>query len=241
PLLDRLRSGDVPSQQSIFGASLTDFLREQGGVQDYAGELSAMDADKIRQAFQRNLVSEQGLDLATAAERAAEAGYIESRDTNQLLAALDTELRGEPVYSRGGEDAKLQETAADLMALQEELDRLGIDLAEVDNATAKEALNTIAYGGGQTDADTVLSQDEMQVDEVTDNEEIRRILEKYQSRQGAQQQVTDRTVGGGQADRGWREATSLRGSDGQPAKLYRGASRPLSEQDFALDSLGQAT
>lgn len=241
PLLDRLRSGDVPSQQSIFGASLTDFLREQGGVQDYAGELSAMDADKTRQAFQRNLVSEQGLDLATAAERAAEAGYIESRDTNQLLAALDTELRGEPVYSKGGEDAKLQETATDLMALQEELDRLGIDLAEVDNATAKEALNTIAYGGGQTDADTVLSQDEMQVDEVTDNEEIRRILEKYQSRQGAQQQVTDRTVGGGQADRGWREATSLRGSDGQPAKLYRGASRPLSEQDFALDSLGQAT
>ena len=76
PLLDRLRSGDVPSQQSIFGASLTDFLREQGGVQDYAGELSAMDADKARQAFQRNLVSEQGLDLATAAERALSLIHI---------------------------------------------------------------------------------------------------------------------------------------------------------------------
>lgn len=158
PLLDRLRSGDVPSQQSIFGASLTDFLREQGGVQDYAGELSAMDADKTRQAFQRNLVNEQGLDLATAAERAAEAGYIDSRDTNQLLAALDTELRGEPVYSKGGEDAKLQETAADLMALQEELDRLGIDLAEVDNATAKEALQSVVYGDAQETSEVELSQ-----------------------------------------------------------------------------------
>lgn len=158
PLLDRLRSGDVPSQQSIFGASLTDFLREQGGVQDYAGELAAMDADKSREAFQRKLVSEQGLDLATAAERAAEAGYIESRDTNQLLAALDTELRGEPVYARGNEDAKLQETAADLMALQEELDRLGIDLAEVDNATAKEALNSVVYGDAQQGAEVEFDQ-----------------------------------------------------------------------------------
>lgn len=241
PLLDRLRSGDVPSQQSIFGASLTDFLREQGGVQDFAGELSAMDADKTRQAFKRNLVNDQGLDLATAAERAAEAGYIESRDTKQLLDAIDRELRGDPVYQKGQENADLRDTASDMMALEEELDRLGIDLSQMDNAAAKEALNTVAYGGGQTDADTVLSQDEMQVDEVTDNEEIRRILEKYQSRQGTQQQVTDRTVGGGQADRGWREATSLRGSDGQPAKLYRGASRPLSSQDFAPESMGQAT
>ncbi|WP_085680386.1 hypothetical protein [Marinobacter salarius] len=159
PLLDRLRSGDVPSQQSIFGASLTDFLREQGGVQDYAGELSAMDADKSREAFQRKLVSDGGLDLSTAAERAAEAGYIESRDTNQLLAALDSELRGEPVYTKGGEDAKLQETATDLMALQEELDRLGIDLAEVDNATAKETLNSVVYGGTQQASELELSQD----------------------------------------------------------------------------------
>lgn len=158
PLLDRLRSGDVPSQQSIFGASLTDFLREQGGVQDYAGELSAMDADKGREAFQRKLVSEGGLDLSTAAERAAEAGYIESSDTNQLLAALDSELRGEPVYTKGGEDAKLQETATDLMALQEELDRLGIDLAEVDNATAKEALNSVVYGDAQQGAEVELDQ-----------------------------------------------------------------------------------
>lgn len=158
PLLDRLRSGDVPSQQSIFGNSLTDFLREQGGVQDYAGELSAMDADKSREAFQRKLVSEQGLDLATAAERAAEAGYIDSRDTNQLLAALDRELRGEPVYPKGGEDTKLQETAADLMALQEELDRLGVDLAEVDNATAKEALQSVVYGDAQQGAEVELDQ-----------------------------------------------------------------------------------
>ena len=127
------------------------------------------------------------------------------------------------------------------MALQEELDRLGVDLAEVDNATAKEALSAIAYGGGQMQADTVLSQDEMQVDEVTDENEIRQILEKYQSRQGSQQQVTDRTIGGGQADRGWREATSLRGNDGRPAILYRGANRQLTEQDFEPGALGQAT
>jgi hypothetical protein len=81
----------------------------------------------------------------------------------------------------------------------------------------------------------------MQVDEVTDENEIRQILEKYQSRQGSQQQVTDRTIGGGQADRGWREATSLRGNDGRPAILYRGANRQLTEQDFEPGALGQAT
>lgn len=159
PLLDRLRSGGVPSQQAIFGASLTDFLREQGGVQDSAGELAAMDADKGREAFQRRLVSEEGLDLATAAERAAESGYIENRDTNELLAALDREFRGDPVYQKGQENSELRDTSADLIALQEELDRLGIDLNQTDNATAKEALNSVVYGDAQQASELELNQD----------------------------------------------------------------------------------
>lgn len=210
PLLDRLRSGDVPSQQSIFGASLTDFLREQGGVQDYAGELSAMDADKTRQAFQRNLVSEQGLDLATAAERAAEAGYIESRDTNQLLAALDTELRGDPIYARGNEDAKLQETAADLMALQEELDRLGIDLAEVDNATAKEALNSVVYGDAQQGAEVELQQADPDISALAD---FNRQSDEYQFENGdVRAEAIERLVSKYLADDGFQGMQMPNGS-----------------------------
>ncbi|BES72157.1 hypothetical protein RE428_31750 [Marinobacter nanhaiticus D15-8W] len=167
-------------------------------------------------------------------------GVLQSDD----LAALDpllNRIREGDIPGPDTEDANLRQTAADIASLQAELDRLGIDLQSTDNATARAELGRVVYGTGETNADTVLSQDEMQVDEVTDSEEIRRILDQYQRRQSPEQQVTFRTVGGREVDQSWREATSFRGNDGQPAPLYRGSSRQLTGSDFQPESLGFAT
>lgn len=340
PLLDRLRAGEVPTDAQIYGDSLTEFLRKQGGIRDDGGELAARDADTDRKAFQMNLIKDGGMTLDEAAERAVEEGFIQERDINQLLEAVDKDLRGDAVYRMGQENADLRDMAADLMGLQEELDRLGLSVAGMDNPTLKAELEKIVYGNGQVQAGdmefdqnssalrsdgqslrfvnpvalvdggrisgftsstrrTLFGYDQngelftlsaeqfdpatvapdqkrgdrsaerlvalirngavelnqssvdetaspgdtsgIEVEEVTDSEEIRRILEKYQRGQGAQQQVSDRTVAGGQADQSWRQATSIRGNDGQPAKLYRGSSRKLSAGDFQPESLGFAT
>lgn len=50
-----------------------------------------------------------------------------------------------------------------------------------------------------------------------------------------------RTVGGGRPAQGWQAATRIRGKSGQPFRLYRGSSRPISASDFSDSSLGAAT
>lgn len=140
PLIDRLRADDVPTQESIFGPSLTQFLRSRGGLQDDGGELSARDLDKLRgRPGERRLVSDEGLSLDAAAEAAFEAGYLTEQDPDALLAAIDREVAGEPVFAPGG-DEQLDDVRQALLALDEELVRLGVDLNEVDNGTVKQLL-----------------------------------------------------------------------------------------------------
>lgn len=169
PLLDRLRSGDIPRQSDIFGTSLTDFLREKGGIRDDGGELAARDADADRKAFTRKLIQEQGRTLDEAAELAAEAGYIQERDINALIDAIDRELRGNTVYAAGTENAQLQQLGADLAVIQEELDRLGLDLSAMTNAEIKESLSKVAYEDSDIAAEVELNQslpDALEVDGV---------------------------------------------------------------------------
>ncbi len=138
-LLDRLRAGDIPTETAVFGPSLLEFLRPLG-LQDQGGELSARDADKARKPFQRRLVREDGITLDDAAEKAVEAGYIEERDPDLLLAAIDNELRGTPVYAQGRANPQLQEVRATLTELEQYLGQLGVDLAQTDNATVRRLL-----------------------------------------------------------------------------------------------------
>jgi len=49
------------------------------------------------------------------------------------------------------------------------------------------------------------------------------------------------TVGGGTAERGWSAATGIRGTDGQPAPVYRGAAIELAPEHFDIGSLGKST
>lgn len=50
-----------------------------------------------------------------------------------------------------------------------------------------------------------------------------------------------RTVGGGHPAAGWSDATRIRGTDGKPRPLYRGAQTPLAAEHFAGDALGVAS
>jgi hypothetical protein len=50
-----------------------------------------------------------------------------------------------------------------------------------------------------------------------------------------------RTVAGGRAKSGWARATRIRGADGKPLALYRGAATALAPEHFELGALGQAS
>lgn len=135
PLIDRLRAGDIPTQADIFGEGLSDFLKSKGGLIDQGGELAARDVAKQI----RGLVKKGGLTFDAAAELAAEAGFIAEYDTDQLLAALDQELRGEPVFGRGA-DPEQASLAKQLDDLGDLIEQAGIDLATATNAEVRAAL-----------------------------------------------------------------------------------------------------
>lgn len=54
-------------------------------------------------------------------------------------------------------------------------------------------------------------------------------------------EVVHGTVAGGNAREGWAQSTRIRGKDGQPLAIYRGASVPLAPEHFDLGALGAAT
>lgn len=90
----------APSETEVYGPSLMQFLRSNGGLLDQGGEISRMEVPG--KPFQKNLIQqESGLNLDRAAELAHEAGYIQNRDINELLGALDNEARGNPAYAVG--------------------------------------------------------------------------------------------------------------------------------------------
>lgn len=136
-LLNRLRVGDLSKPQEIFGQSLTEFLKDKGGLQDQGGELAARDIDRARKPFEKKLVQEKGLTLDQAAELATEAGYLQERDLGALLDALDQETRGTPVYAIGKENVRLLDVQHNLDALQHFLADREIDLKTTTNEQIK--------------------------------------------------------------------------------------------------------
>ena len=104
--------------------SLTQFLRNKGGLIDTGGDLKAMDADKSVRGLINN---KKGNYLDDATLSAWEAGYfpqfVERPTINDLLDAIDKELRGDKIYASEKEDS-LQDQVD---ALEEELDRIEID------------------------------------------------------------------------------------------------------------------
>jgi len=83
----------------------------------------------------------------------------------------------------------------------------------------------------------------IEVEEITDAEQQQKLLEEFAALRPGRVQAPEipyRTVSGREVDDTWRTATRvLRG--GKPAIVHRGASRKLTEKDFAKESLGGAT
>lgn len=139
PYLNMLREGKVPTQRQMFGPTLIDFIKSKGGLLDEGGELTARDAGKEHPGLVR---PKAGKSLDAMAEAAAEAGYLPPGYTpNQLLDALDRELKGEPVRSRFETgDPRLQELGTMLEQLHEELSRAGLDVDTMTNEQIRKAL-----------------------------------------------------------------------------------------------------
>lgn len=138
PMIDAIRAGTLPTDTEVNGPSLTEFLRERGGVRDEGGELASRDAKQQV----RGLVRDNGLSLDAAREAAAEAGYIgEDSTVSDFIDLLDNELRGDAVYSMRNRNDSLAEQQNALRELSNWMDQQGIDLNTMDNAAVKRLIN----------------------------------------------------------------------------------------------------
>lgn len=147
--LDRLRRGDIPSQTEVFGKSLAEFLMERGGLRDEGGELAAIDAKKAFASMRgfRGLVNQStGMTMASAAELAAQAGYIDVDEhgkfsDHDVVEALADEAAGTPRRRR---DAGIDESKAgkreELLNLDQYLSEQGIDLKALTNEQVRAKL-----------------------------------------------------------------------------------------------------
>lgn len=165
-LLDRVAAGQVPTERQARGPSLLEFLREKGGIQDQGGELRSFDAEKVdrmmRRVGERRLVNPEGLTLDDARALAVEAGYLsdvaDDEETqsgiNELIDAIDRELRGDAVFSPKNEDPAAMNTRLAAAELDAFLGSLGVDVRTADREQVKKLLR-----GEQGPADDAVADD----------------------------------------------------------------------------------
>lgn len=120
-LLDRVRKGDFPSERQAYGKSLVEFLSSRG-VKDPTGELAKAGAGKV--------IDENGHDIALAAERAHDEGYIEDAEPATLIDAIKAEHAGRPVFSPQNRIEDLHLLRSGSVALAQHLASKGIDIAK---------------------------------------------------------------------------------------------------------------
>ena len=126
----------IPPETKLKRTSLIQYLRSRGGVQDVGGDLKSRGA--IKEA--PGLISKKGMGLDDAALSAWEQGYfpefVERPTINDLLNAIDDELRGKKRYNVE-EEATFEDELADLA---EGLDRMGIDWRNMQPAEIEQAV-----------------------------------------------------------------------------------------------------
>lgn len=198
PLIDRVRSGEAPTDLEIFGPSLIDFAREQGGfIED--SELSARDAELApRLPGQINLLQEEGRTLDDMAELAAEAGFIQERDIEALLDAIDTELAGGRVSAQGALNEDLLGVRDAMTAIEDRLGELGVDIEQATNEEIKAILIGQPNVNDQ-DAGNPFSRFFRQIfssDQQRTDVEPRKITQKDQDDKRGQIQFTDKDDAG---------------------------------------------
>lgn len=245
--LDRLRRGDIPSQEEVFGKSLAEFLMERGGIRDEGGELAAIDAKKAFSNMRgfRGLVNEKsGMSIADAAELAADAGYIEvdehgKSNDHDVIEALAEEAAGTPRRRRGaGIDESKAGKREELMNLGQYLSEQGIDLGKLTNEQARQKLAEVAAA---SPAESVMEQ--------ADSGDKRGHIAFGKDRKGRPQiRITIlkkanfstfiHETGHAFLDETRRDATMLRGRD--PASLTPVQSRFIDDHDALMKYLGVA-
>lgn len=126
----------IPPETKLKRTSLIQYLRSRGGVQDVGGDLKSRGA--IKEA--PGLISKKGMGLDDAALSAWEQGYfpefVERSTINDLLNAIDDELRGKKRYNVE-EEATFEDELANLA---EGLDRMGIDWRNMQPAEIEQAV-----------------------------------------------------------------------------------------------------
>lgn len=142
PILDKLRTGVVPEESTARGESLVSFLKNKGGIslEGLGGDVAAMEPDKKRQTYKRLSQKKGGIDFDKAVEIAHESGYLQNRDSTELLDAIAKELAGDPVYSPQFENANALENIRVTNEYIRHMKSLGIDLSKMDNETVKKIL-----------------------------------------------------------------------------------------------------
>lgn len=158
--LDAMRAGRRVSGAGQ-GETLLEFISKNGGVRDDGGELAQIGADTWNRqgSWRSRAVRDDGLSLEQMADRARAAGFFadvadataEGSDNYQrissqnMIDALEGELRGYPTYARALGDTDRSAAAvarrARREALDERLSREGIDLSKSSNDEVARALN----------------------------------------------------------------------------------------------------
>lgn len=165
-VLNEIRSGKTVAPKH--GPTLLQFISKRGGMTDEGGDLKSMGADtwhlndkgKPRVGV-RKLIRPQDSELVAGrkspyspdytTEAAHEAGYFghgERPSINDLYSAIENELNGTPRHADTGFDIEGQSHADFVDNVREHLDRLGVDLGEHDNASARGAINEDLATGG---------------------------------------------------------------------------------------------
>jgi hypothetical protein len=141
PLLERLRAGDVPTDEQIFGERLTEFVRKNGGLTDEGGDLRAMDADKGNRPFQKNLIQLTGMHPDRMRQIAAEEGFLsDDTTTADFLDLLDQDLNGGGAYRQHGANAELLGLRELLGHIDDFLRNSGLDLSSMTNEQVRAAM-----------------------------------------------------------------------------------------------------
>lgn len=124
----RLKRG-ISSKSKDTRKSLSQFVKENGGIRDDRGDIATMDPAP-------GILNKNGAALDEMTRMAWEAGYLqgtERPEINQFLDALDKDLRGNGVYSANEQIADAEAERRYLANLSEAIDRAGGDI-RIDDA-----------------------------------------------------------------------------------------------------------